>query len=108
MGADSVCSNFSSHKTSQMHFAVSAAVTVAMNSASAELSAMSECVSDPHTVAPPECVSTHPGVNCHLPRSFAWAVSTKPISLSHAAIDSGCCLSMTSGGSNFTDSVSWL
>ena len=63
MGVGSVCSKPNSCKTDQMHFAVLAAVTAAMNSASVKLSAADDCVFDLQTVAPPECVNACPVVD---------------------------------------------
>ena len=62
-GIGSVCSNPNSCKTDQMCFAVFAAVTAAMNSASVEPSAVDDCVFDLQTVAPPECANTCPVVD---------------------------------------------
>ena len=91
-----------------MCFAVLAPVTATMNSTLVELSVVSNCVLDPHTIAPPECVNACPVVDHLLLRLFAHAASMKPISLP-CVMGSGCCLSngcMTSGG--FDDSASLL
>ena len=62
-----------------MYLAVLAAVTAAMNSASVELSAVSDYVFDLYTTAPPEYVNTYPVVDLRFARSFAYAASTNPI-----------------------------
>ena len=82
-----------------------------MNSASVKLSAgVSDCVSDPQTVATLECVNTHPAVDLLLLTSFAHAASTEPVNLPHV-MGSGCHLSsgcMVSGGSDSDGSASLL
>ena len=80
MGVGSVCSNPSSERTERMYLAVFAAVTAAMNSASVELRAVSDCVFDLYTTAPPEYVNAYPVVDLLFVRSLAYAASTKPIS----------------------------
>ena len=72
-----------------MCFAVFAAITAAMNSASVELRAVSDCVFDLHTTAPPECVNACPVVDWRLARSFAHAASTNLIDFP-CSICSGC------------------
>ena len=71
IGVGSVCLNPNSHKIKRMHLAVLAAVTAAMNSASVELSAVSDCVFDLWTVAPPEKANAHPVVDLRFRRSLA-------------------------------------
>ena len=73
------CSKPSSFRTDLMCFAVFAAVTAAMNSASVELNAVGDWVFDQHTTAPPECVNTCPVVDLRFARSLAHAASTKPM-----------------------------
>ena len=107
VGVGSVHSNPDLRGTNQMQLAVSAAVTAAMNSASVEPSAVSNCVLDPHTIAPPECANTHPVVGCLSLRLFAWAALTKPISLP-CVTGSQCCSSndcMTAGGPDVNNSA---
>ena len=62
-----------------MCLAVLAAVTAAMNSASVELNAVSDCVFDLQTVAPPEKANAHPVVDLRFCKSLAYAASTNPI-----------------------------
>ena len=50
----SVCLNSSSGKIDHIYFAVFAAITVAINSASVELREVRECVFDQYTTVPPE------------------------------------------------------
>ena len=110
IGVGSVCSNPNSHEIDQMCLAVLAAATAAMNSASVELNAVSDCVFDLWTVAPPEKVNAHPVVDLRFRKSSACAASTNPIDFPWA-IGSGCCLSsncMAAGGSDFDSSESML
>ena len=79
IGVGSVCSNPDSRKIDRMCLAVLAAVTAAMNSASVELNAVSDCVFDLQTVAPPEKANTHPVVDLRFRKSLAHAASTNPI-----------------------------
>ena len=58
IGVGPACLNPSSARTDLTCFAVFEAVTAAVNSASVELSAASDCVLDLQTVGPPECVNT--------------------------------------------------
>ena len=79
IGVGSVCSNPNSHKIERMCLAVLAAVTAAMNSASVELNAVSDCVFDLQTIAPPEKVNTCPVVDLRFRKSLAHAASTNPV-----------------------------
>ena len=88
MGVGSAWLNPSLVSTDLMYFAVFAAVTAAMNSASVELRAVSDCVFDLYTTAPPEYVKTYPVVDLRLERLFAYAASTNPTSFP-AEIGSG-------------------
>ena len=104
-GVGSVCLNPNSCEMDQMCFAVLAAVTAAINSASVEPSAVGDCVLDPWTIAPPECVNTHPVVDLLFWMSLEHAASTNPINFP-CAIDSGCCLSSNCMRSGVLDSDS--
>ena len=93
-----------------MYLAVLAAVTAAMNSASVELSAVSDCVFDLQAIAPPEKANAHPVVDLRFRKSFACAASTNPVDFPWA-IGSGHCLPsgcMAAGGSDFDSSESML
>ena len=79
IGVGSVCLNPDSRNVDRMHLAVLAAVTAAMNSASVELNAVSDCVFDLQTIAPPEKVNTCPVVDLRFRKSSACAASTNPI-----------------------------
>ena len=78
-----------------MHFAFSAAVTAAINSASAELGAVTDCALDWHMMAPPPNVMACPVVDLRFVGLFPQAASAKHIGFD-SAVSEGCMGSVSS------------